>query len=860
MRVITPIKLRTITTFSLLSLLLIGTAIPSQAALNLGPSSSYIIKVTPTARASIESAVKNAGGSIEKKYQYAFDGYVVKMPDLLASLLGRIPNVLTVEKDAPMNGINIQQNQSPTPAWGIDRIDQRSTIPSSDALYKSAYGYRSAGSGTVIYVGDTGVYPHEDLAGRISSVGYDGFADGIGISDCNGHGTHVATTAAGTKYGVAKNATIVPVRLLNCAGSGSYSGVIAALDWILSPSNTNLKSNAVLNLSIGGGKSSSVNDAISRLTNAGISVVVAAGNSNADACNFSPSSAPSAITVGSTTVSDSKSTFSNWGSCVDIYAPGSNITGGWYTSSTDVNTISGTSMASPHVAGAVAVYRGLNPSATVEQIAAHIDSQATPSVITGLPAATVNKLLYLSPTDGGPAIIAPTIAFKNMGSITHDGATINLDVNPNNAPTAVSLEYSVDQTMATGVMKAAISPESVTGINPVGVVATLSNLSANTSYYFRAIGLNESGRTVTTVGSFKSSPLPAVLPMPNIGAATSITAYSATLTGSVMPGNTSTNLTFVYSTDQSFATNAITAVATPNVVSGSSITNASINLSYLNGGTTYYYRLVAVNSTGSTTSTIGSFKTLVASGIAPVVTTNQSPFTATITNITGTVTPQGQTTTVKLVMSREKSLTVAPITLDVPGSPFTGDSVINISAPSTTLIAGVRYYYAFHASNAAGLTKSTARTNVLTLMPVIISNRSSLLSANSVKLHGVMNGGASNTRNSFIWGTSAKLDTATTETTGTPFAVTNNANNEITTTLNGLKPGTTYYFRSKIIAYTGPLSGEAPLLGPINTLTTLSTPSPSPTPSPSFYPPQQRLPPLPPHPHHAAASPASRSS
>ena len=308
-------------------LVLIGTTpAPAQAALNLGTSSLYIIKVTPSARAAIETAVKNAGGTIEAKYQYAFDGYVIKLPDMLATLLARIPNVLTVEKDAPVTAINTQQYQTPA-YWGLDRIDQRTKIPTADPAYKSIFGYKSAGTGSTIYIGDTGVYPHEDLAGRISPVGYDGF--GGGFSDCNGHGTHVATTAAGKKYGVAKNATVVALRLLGCSGSGSYSGVISALDWILSPSNTNSKSNAVLNLSIGGPKSTALNDAITRLTSAGISVVVAAGNSNADACNYSPSSASSAITVGATGVDDAKASFSNWGSCVDIQAPGYGITAGW---------------------------------------------------------------------------------------------------------------------------------------------------------------------------------------------------------------------------------------------------------------------------------------------------------------------------------------------------------------------------------------------------------------------------------------------------------------------------------------------------------------------------------------------------
>ena len=630
--------------FSKIIAVLVGSVIfatsaiqPAQAALNLGPTSLYIIKVTPSARAAIETAVKNAGGTIDRKYQYAFDGYVVKMPDLLAALLAKIPNVLTVEKDAPVTGLNVQQTQTPTMSWGIDRIDQRNLIPTSDTTYKSSYGFRSAGAGSVIYIGDTGVYPHEDLTGRLSTVGYDGFSDGIGISDCNGHGTHVATTAAGSKYGVAKNATVVPIRILNCAGSGSYSGVIAALDWILSPSNTNSKSNAVLNLSIGGPKSAALNDAITRLTNSGIAVVAAAGNSNADACNYSPSSTPTAITVGATTSTDAKSSFSNWGSCVDIFAPGTGITAGWHTSKTDINTISGTSMAAPHVTGAVAIYRGLNPAATVEQISNYISSQSTEAIITGLPTGTINKLVYVSPTDGGPAITAPRVFFKNITEVTHNSANINLEINPNNALTKISLEYSIDSTLATQVLKSVVTPDSANGSNVVSAIASLNSLLASTNYFFRIIGENESGMTISTINSFRTLAPPAVAPTVSAKEAINITSYSATLNGSVLPGNSPTNLTFVYSTDATFATNSITAVATPNTVSGTNPVTVTLNLSYLKGDTTYYYRLVASNSTGSSISNTVIFKTISSPGIAPSVTATQAAFSGVVSKINGTV-------------------------------------------------------------------------------------------------------------------------------------------------------------------------------------------------------------------------------
>ena len=247
-------------------------------ALDLGAKAKYIISVTPSAKAAIEATVIKNGWKIDTKYNYVFDGYVIELPKLVAGLLSKIPNVLTVEEDKPVAGLAIQNTQSPTPAWGLDRVDQREKVGLTGSV--SAYGYRSAGAGATIYIGDTGIYPHNDLAGRISPSGYSSINDGNGTVDCNGHGTHVAATAAGTQYGLAKNARVVPVRLLNCAGSGQYSGVIAALDWILSPENPNPKTQAVLNLSIGGAGSASMNAAILRLTNAGITVVAAAGNGN----------------------------------------------------------------------------------------------------------------------------------------------------------------------------------------------------------------------------------------------------------------------------------------------------------------------------------------------------------------------------------------------------------------------------------------------------------------------------------------------------------------------------------------------------------------------------------------------------
>ncbi|MFM7860623.1 MAG: S8 family serine peptidase, partial [Candidatus Nanopelagicaceae bacterium] len=417
------------------------TMVPTNA-LDLGAKGQYIITINPTARASIESAIAKSGWKINNKYQYAFDGFTVELPKIAATMLSKIPNVLRIEEDKPVALLADPTWQSPTPSWGLDRIDQRQKVGLPGSV--SSFGYSSAGTGATIYIGDTGIYPHNDLAGRTATSGYSAISDGNGTVDCNGHGTHVAATAAGTKYGVAKNARLVPVRILNCAGSGSFSGVIAGMDWILSPENPNPKTQAVLNMSIGGSASSSVNAAVQRLTNAGITVVVAAGNESTDACTRSPASAPSAITVGATTSGDIPASFSNQGSCVDIFAPGSSILSAWYTGPDATYTASGTSMASPHAAGVAAVYLGLNPSASVAQVSAFIDSESTKDALSSLKASTVNKLLFVAPGDDGVAPVPPLATLKNISNITHQSADISFDVNPGGATTGLNFEYTTD--------------------------------------------------------------------------------------------------------------------------------------------------------------------------------------------------------------------------------------------------------------------------------------------------------------------------------------------------------------------------------------------------------------------------------
>ena len=331
-------------------------------------------------REKVKDKALKMNATVKYTYDGVLSGFAAELDDAALAEVRADPDVAYVEQDQTVSLSATQTGAT----WGIDRIDQRNRPLSG------TYTYTTTASGVYVYIIDTGIYTsHTQFGGRASNV-YDAF--GGNGQDCNGHGTHVAGTVGGSTYGVAKAVRLRGVRVLNCSGSGSWSGIIAGMDWV----RNNRINPAVANMSLGGGYSSSVNTAANNLSNSGVFVAVASGNSNANACNYSPASASAVTSVNASTSTDAKASFSNYGSCTHLYAPGASITSAWIGGTTATRTISGTSMASPHVAGVAALYKATFGNASSSTIRSWLINNSTTGVITGNPSGTANRLLYKS--------------------------------------------------------------------------------------------------------------------------------------------------------------------------------------------------------------------------------------------------------------------------------------------------------------------------------------------------------------------------------------------------------------------------------------------------------------------------------
>jgi hypothetical protein len=612
---------------AILAVLITAGVMPSQAFAAV-LRSTYIVQTTAAGQDSVLKSLFGMGEVPIDQLDFVMDGFTVPLTEFEANVLAADPDVISVQPDQPMS---LLETETPVPSWGLDRIDQQTNVLDNSFSYPA-----DGGKGVRVYVVDTGVMAsNPEFDGRILT-GFDALGQNLQSQDCHGHGTHVAGTVAGTKYGVAKAATIVPVRVLGCDGRGYTSVILTALDWILA--NNPAGTPAVMSMSIGGGSQPLFNAGIKKLYDGGILPIVAAGNSNDDACKYSPSGTPDALTVGASDPTDTRAYFSNYGDCVDIFAPGTSIISAKASDPAATATMSGTSMATPHVSGVAALYLAQHPTAKPAEVAKALKDNGILNALNNAQSQFGNILLNDNFVRGASPIVpnpkpllnAPDpVVSLNVTNIASNGATINWVDGASDGGSPIK-----------GHIILARAPGDIyaTSWNAIGQTLNsyaITGLSANTNYSFSIYPYNAigSGRTssIVTAKTLVGAPTAPGKPV--------VVASSSTASVSWATANNGGSPITGYTVEMySASAPRWTAVATT--------TATSATLTGLISGTTYIVRVRATNALG-TSYPSGSVSFTTVAGVPDVptslassnITTNSAVLSWKAVNSTSPTTP-----------------------------------------------------------------------------------------------------------------------------------------------------------------------------------------------------------------------------